>query len=341
MAKIIYKKLFSRPISLLKMEIWFKGENHGIKKITDGRLYFNPLFVYKKGRGVDVYYDFKNPRTDLELMEKYFIKNHKKFEVRVRKYLSNCDKITKSVDSREPKDLIKLYQRTLSVQPMLTLSVVLGRQYKKRSEPIFALAYNLRKETEQTVYQAGDKIINSFKRLKPRLKSSINVLTFNEIYTKSPTEIIIKKRKDGFIYFENRIYTGISLTDFQKLKKIVILENKNISTAGIKEIRGSVAMNGFARGRVKIVFNLERLNRVKAGDILVAPMTTPDYLPALKRASAVITDEGGLTCHAAIVARELGIPCIIGTKTATKVLKDGDLVEVDANKGVVKMLKRQ
>jgi len=67
-------------------------------------------------------------------------------------------------------------------------------------------------------------------------------------------------------------------------------------------------------------------------------MTQPEFLPAMKKASAIITDEGGLTCHAAIISRELGIPCIIGTKIATKVFKDGDIVEVDATRGIVTML---
>jgi len=67
-------------------------------------------------------------------------------------------------------------------------------------------------------------------------------------------------------------------------------------------------------------------------------MTTPYFNQALKKASAIVTDEGGVTCHAAIFARELGIPCIVGTKVATQVLKDGDKVEVDANKGIVKKL---
>ena len=68
-------------------------------------------------------------------------------------------------------------------------------------------------------------------------------------------------------------------------------------------------------------------------------MTNPQIVPFLKNISAIVTDEGGLTCHAAIVARELKIPCVIGTKIATKVLKDGQLVEVDANKGIVRKLK--
>jgi phosphohistidine swiveling domain-containing protein len=339
MEKIIYKKLFTRPISLLSMEIWFWGENRGIKEITDGKFYFNPLFIYKEGQGTDVYYDFNNQRTDVELMIKYFVKHPKKFESRAKKYLSDCGKIIKLVDSYNPKDLKKLYQMTLSVQSMLTLSVVLGRQYKKRSEPIFALAYNLRKRTDQTVYRASEKILSSFKRLKPQLKSSIDVLTFNEIYKKRLSEKIIKERKNGFIYFEGSVYAGVSLVDFQKLKKIVI-EDEKIYKTGVKEIGGTAAQKGLARGRVKLVFNLGQLSKVKNGDILVTPMTTPDYLPALKRAAAFITDEGGLTCHAAIVARELEIPCVIGTKIATKVLHDGDLVEVNANHAVIKILKQ-
>ena len=81
-----------------------------------------------------------------------------------------------------------------------------------------------------------------------------------------------------------------------------------------------------------------QINKVKLGDILVAKMTRPDYVPAMRRAAAIVTNEGGMTCHAAIVSRELGIPCIVGTKIATKVLKDGDLVEVDAEKGIVKKI---
>ena len=77
---------------------------------------------------------------------------------------------------------------------------------------------------------------------------------------------------------------------------------------------------------------------MKNGDILVSPMTTPNFVPAMKLAAAIVTDEGGVMCHAAIVAREMKKPCIIGTKIATKVLKDGDIVEVDADKGVVKIL---
>lgn len=81
------------------------------------------------------------------------------------------------------------------------------------------------------------------------------------------------------------------------------------------------------------------LGKVKAGDIIVAVTIHPDYVPAMQKAAAIITDEGGITSHAAIVARELGLPCIVGTKSATKSLKDGDMVEIDATAGLVRKLK--
>ncbi len=112
--------------------------------------------------------------------------------------------------------------------------------------------------------------------------------------------------------------------------------NKKINSL----IKGSAANIGKVKGEVKIVLDNSQLDNVFDGDILVASMTTPDFVPAMEKASAFITDEGGILCHAAIVSREMNKPCIIGTKVATKVLKDGDLVEVDADKGTVTILKK-
>lgn len=92
---------------------------------------------------------------------------------------------------------------------------------------------------------------------------------------------------------------------------------------------------GVASGSVKIVSDPKELYKVKNGDVLVATMTTPDFVPAMKRAVAIVTDEGGSTCHAAIVSRELGIPCVVGTRTATTTLSDGQIITVDAKRGVV------
>lgn len=108
-----------------------------------------------------------------------------------------------------------------------------------------------------------------------------------------------------------------------------------------EKISGQPASSGKVRGRVKIILIPKDFNKLKKGEIIVASMTRPEYAPILGKCSAIITNEGGVTCHAAIISRELKIPCIIGTKIATKVLKDGMEVEVDANEGVVKILEKK
>lgn len=100
-------------------------------------------------------------------------------------------------------------------------------------------------------------------------------------------------------------------------------------------VRGLAASPGIAAGPVVIIKDMNEIARVNEGDILVTGMTNPDMVPAMRKAAAVVTDEGGRTCHAAIVSRELGIPCIVGSKDGTKILKEGMQVTVDATRGVV------
>lgn len=121
------------------------------------------------------------------------------------------------------------------------------------------------------------------------------------------------------------------------------LQSRPITTIGGEEkeekliplCKGLPASPGIGRGIVKNIKNLTEISQVEEGDILVTEMTNPDMVPAMKKARAVVTDEGGRTCHAAIVSRELQIPCIVGAKNATQVLKDGIEVTVDATRGIV------
>lgn len=108
---------------------------------------------------------------------------------------------------------------------------------------------------------------------------------------------------------------------------------------GSNEAHGVCASTGTARGTVRIVMKPEENGKVKKGDIMVTHATTVDYLPAMKNAGAIVTEVGGLTCHAAVVSREFGIPCVVGLKNATKNFKDGERVEVEASKGVVKCVR--
>ena len=144
------------------------------------------------------------------------------------------------------------------------------------------------------------------------------------------------KARDNAVthFFDKKIIFINSKNEKDRIKKFLYKENNK----NTKIIKGTIANKGIERGYVAIVKEIADMKKVKFNSIIVTIMTFPEYIPAMKKAKAFITDEGGITCHAAIIAREFKKPCIIGTKIATKVLKDGGLVEVDANKGTIKIL---
>ena len=112
-------------------------------------------------------------------------------------------------------------------------------------------------------------------------------------------------------------------------------EDSDASVDGDVLVRGLGASPGIATGEVKIVLDIDELDKIEEGDVMVTTMTTPDMVPAMRRASGIVTDEGGVTCHASIISRELGIPCVVGTGDATKTLKENTGVTLDGKKGLV------
>lgn len=146
---------------------------------------------------------------------------------------------------------------------------------------------------------------------------------------------IIKERMNDWfsIYYDDKgSYADVG---FMKGRKYDLPDHGEVS-----ELRGTPASPGSIRGKVKVIVSESKFSKMNKGDILVSGMTRPEYIPVIGKAAGIITDEGGLTCHAAIVSREMKIPCIVGAKIATHVLKDGDEIELDANKGLIKILKR-
>lgn len=145
-----------------------------------------------------------------------------------------------------------------------------------------------------------------------------------------------RSKKSAFIFSDR--FENSKIMSENEAQEIMneLSENEQVG-----DIRGMTACKGYARGRVRIVIRNDDFAKFSEGDILVTTMTRTEFLNIMKLASAIVTDEGGLTCHAAILSREFGIPCVVGTKTATKSLRDGDLVEVDAGSGTVRMLEDQ
>ena len=201
--------------------------------------------------------------------------------------------------------------------------------------------------------------------LKDYLKSCINELEyfaeplFDELerrtklpknYTKdlAPTEILelLDWKKVDNNLFDERINHNIIIYIFGE---IITLNGREadefeetylkVKSSVAKEFKGRIACSGKVTGRVAVVKGHEDFHKVKQGDVLVVLNTSPDYVPILKKVSAIVAEEGGLTAHVSVISREFGIPCLVGIHHITQYLKDDDLVEVDANTGIVKILK--
>lgn len=196
-------------------------------------------------------------------------------------------------------------------------------------------------------YLARDLYVEAAKRIGVHHEKLMRYYRINEVSAALLKGTMIHKREmkardRGYVFAFDRgkpiFYAGSRATKF-------VETNYEFADIAGNEIKGNPASPGLVRGRVLIVWmgdtgNLGAIDRkFKKGMILVTGMTQPNMVPLMRKAGAILTDEGGLTSHAAVVSRELGVPCIVGTKVATQVLKDGDIVEVNANHGWVRKIK--
>ena len=154
---------------------------------------------------------------------------------------------------------------------------------------------------------------------------------------------ILADRKKGFamIWINGAVTTifGDESIDIQNEIAKVFKTTDDIQNDNENVIIGDIANKGKASGIARILTSYEDIYKVQKGDIIVATMTTPDYIFAMEKAAAFVTDEGGITCHAAILSREFNVPCIVGTINATEIINDGDMLEVDAYNGKIYIIK--
>lgn len=163
---------------------------------------------------------------------------------------------------------------------------------------------------------------------------------------------VIYDAKNYDVYVEKNKYgkARIKIDSYRKIfkgKDIKLLKQKvnDYCLSFVKEkmqnanvISGTSVNGGIVKGKAKIIKTMKDLDKIHTGDILIADMTSPDYVTVFNKVAAFVTDEGGLTCHAAIVSKEFNVPCIVGTQFATQILKDNTFIEVDANNGIITIL---
>jgi phosphohistidine swiveling domain-containing protein len=169
---------------------------------------------------------------------------------------------------------------------------------------------------------------------------AVTSLTVDELLTgRIPAEEVLERRTQNYFSMTNPGGLPVMVDDPDE---IAILVQEHLLVVEVEEghLKGNTAYKGLVCGKVRLLRSKQDIAKVQKGEILVTTMTTPNMIPAMEKAVGFVTDEGGITCHAAIIAREMKKPCVIATKVATKVLKDGDMIELDADNGIVRIFEK-
>ncbi|MFH2104890.1 MAG: PEP-utilizing enzyme [Parcubacteria group bacterium] len=153
---------------------------------------------------------------------------------------------------------------------------------------------------------------------------------------KIDASVVAKRKENSVIKMHNGKNEYLSNREAKRIREDIDQDQE--VGENVKVVKGTPTSSGKIKGVICYLKSARDNSKIKQGEILLVSNTTPDFMPAIQKAAAIVTNEGGLTCHAAIVSRELGIPCVVGTKIATQVFESGDQVEVDAAKGVIKKL---
>ncbi|MDO8627016.1 MAG: PEP-utilizing enzyme, partial [Candidatus Diapherotrites archaeon] len=245
------------------------------------------------------------------------------------KELHMCEK-WKSVDEKIKK-IAKKYSLTKSI--LLKAEAIRNYAYVSTlTNEIFGsyMVFGMQKmfaEISKRLYISVDQFIEADKN------EIITALQKEKIPKDLNTKLQERVKDYYFEFYDGKLYF-FGENEINKVKK-QMKQNYN-ELKKLKEVQGLIAKKGIITGRARIILSPQELHSLQRGEILVSINTTPVFVPAMEKCSAIVTDEGGLLSHAAIVSRELGKPCIVGTKIATKVFSNGELIEVNAEKGIVK-----
>lgn len=335
--KPLFKINVSRDMALATFEVWVKSDT---EKLNDWIGITTERIILENNEGIITAYENEQIFEDAGMALKKLLADKNWLPRKLKEYKENIVLVKKYSDtliatpSRETFEA--LFELLATTQGGLAI-VYFVPTVEGISEEEKQLCLKERELTEKFFYDANSILESGIALIYPELKEYVNVLSFKEIISGNiPAKAILDERKKYFIYYDGMFHSYSSVTDVEK-ELVINIEQK---VKADSEIRGAIAFSGTAKGPAVIVLRRSDLHKVKTGDVMVCAMTNPDFLPAMHKAIAFVTDEGGITSHAAITAREMKKPCVIGTKIATESIKDGDMIEVNADSGVVKIIKK-
>ena len=277
----------------------------------------------------------------------FWIQNNYKYteKVTIRQFFNNALQIAQNRTEDAIQDNLTQYANYNKTMRELRkeLSKSMGEDDFKRLEWISRIAWwhDRRKRANLVADYYGAKFVEMLSKKHKIPKLLLQFADFHEIRDlikgkKLNTEVLESRTKGcSHIYFLNGKFLIFDGDNHKKIREIVF---KKQDTENIKMFRGTTASYGTAiQGIVKVVIN-PKDETINSDEILVTTMTRPEFVPIMKKARAIITDDGGITSHAAVISRELGVPCIVGTRIGTQVLRTGDLIEIKPNHGLITIL---
>ena len=304
--------------SLLKLALqWRRGRQQKFQKGL-GKHIFDFAWLKNVGYYED-YYD-----------QEYYLRRMKVLSKENPERLIQNIRHERAKRRRELNRVLRLYRRDARLVALI----------KTINEAIYYRSFR-----GEQMYQSAKYLGGLFKEIAKRL----GVWPYQDVVYFTPHEVIellrqgtradsrhIPRRKVACVLMSNGDGKYI-LEEGEKAQRMA--QRIKVAEGKVQILKGQVAYPGLVRGIVKIVKSPSDFAKVKTGDILVAMSTQPNYVPALEKAAAFVTEEGGVLCHASVIAREMKKPCVIGTKIATQIFKDGDRVEVDARQGIVRKIR--
>lgn len=335
--KLIFHKNYTRDTIMILQQLWPMSMEEGLGEIVPKNPYRPSVVDYLRNGSCEIWENDKavdyikrefvkfsqeKPREALLFLKRFEAKNKPLEKIWRRGVLGSL---------KELKDFIALVRDNMAGD----LFILYISDEEQVKGAVKRRVYELR-DGDHFFSSSNKVFINTVKKLFPRIKNYVNAVRCEDL-DKMPSVAEMKRRYKNYIYASGGYNKVETLESYAKKTGYRFVGSKVKTVTGI--LKGQTACPGKVIGRVKLIYTTNDLGKVKKGDIIVSPMTTANFMPALQKAAAFITDEGGIACHAAVVARELKKPCLIATKVATKVLKDNDLIEVDAGAGWVKKIK--
>ncbi len=330
-----YRKTMTRDNGFIVQEAWSYALEEGFKSVAGFANPHSPFSVYHIVDGANEIWEHDKA---FSLFQGYLLKANKKYPQFLNNLIKAYNKFLKEM---------RLHRKALSLKSLQVFAeqvhyasylfvLIYYTAYDERTpKKIRDKALKWREQDE--FYDTAENIIKKSIAKNFLKAKGLELVVGTKDLEKMPSKKELQQRFKECIYIPRVLQKNISLKKFQsrnKDYKFIIEQPKPKTT----KLKGQVASPGHAQGKVRILRRKDQVKEFQTGEILLSPMTTPDYVPAMKKAGAIVTDEGGITCHAAIVARELDKPCLIGTKFATEIFKDGDMVEVDTDKGIIKKI---